>query len=139
MKFEQIFEEVGLYTTESFRDGVGIEIFKNPLNLNEMKLFSYDSTDSIIHTELTGVSVSSNWFKKDFRRVYNRFELFGSKKRSLLSLREIKYDNGLMKRIESLFDENVWTESDETIWGTSSKLVGRDEFLKEVEKEIDNN
>jgi len=76
MKFEEIFEEEGLYVANTFRKGVCFEIIKNLITDNlELYLKTFKDKDDLMpHSE--NFTVYEGLFKKDYRKVYTRQSLF---------------------------------------------------------------
>lgn len=76
MSFEEIFEEEGLYTANSFRRGFCFEIKRNTFT-NELEMFgkTFKDKDDMFPKSET-IVVYSNLFKKDYTKVYTRQSLF---------------------------------------------------------------
>jgi hypothetical protein len=76
MKFEQIFEQEGLYQAESFANGYAFRIHKNEFtNVLELDSAHYENVDNLL--PLYGnVVVYAGLFKKEYKKINNRNQLF---------------------------------------------------------------
>lgn len=76
MKFEEIFNEEGLYRAESFAEGVCFEIKKNSLNDSlELFLKTYKDKDDLLPRREI-MLVYADLFKKEYTKVFTRKSLF---------------------------------------------------------------
>lgn len=75
MTFEEIFEEEGLYKTDSFRKGVCFDIEKNDAGMMELYLKTYKDENDLIPLR-ENVVVYCELFKKNYKKVYTRQSLF---------------------------------------------------------------
>jgi hypothetical protein len=86
MTFQEIFSQAGLYTSESFRDGVAIKITKSTLHNDfEATLVEYDENSTFEKSEYP-LQVSASLFKKDYKQVLTVFQLFGDRKSKLIAI-----------------------------------------------------
>lgn len=76
MKFEEIFNEEGLYKSESFVKGFCFQIKKNSIT-NSLELYSltYRNLNDILPYK-DQVVVYSGLFKKEYTKVFTRESLF---------------------------------------------------------------
>ncbi len=76
MKFEEIFEQEGLYVADGFKQGVAFEIKKNSIT-NHLELFltTYEHKDDLLPI-IEDVIVYAGLFKKDYKKVFTRQSLF---------------------------------------------------------------
>ena len=81
MKFEDIFKQYGWYTTESFADGVYIEITNAPHG-SEIEFKYIKNPDDII-PETLNIKIYRGLFDKKFVKVLNRNQLFGETRANL--------------------------------------------------------
>lgn len=77
MKFEEIFNEVGLYTANSFTEGVAIKIEKGHIG-TEMTFVHYKKADDLF-PEPFNVKIYSELFKKEYTKVLTVNRLFNKK------------------------------------------------------------
>jgi hypothetical protein len=70
LKFKEIFKEDGLYTSESFREGVAFKIRNETLYM-----VTYRSKDDLLPTE-DYVNVYLGLFKKKYKKVFTIGSLF---------------------------------------------------------------
>ncbi len=70
MKFEEIFNQDGLYVADSFAKGVCFRIVDGTLNLVTYK----DKSD--ISPSIDTIAVYKGLFEKTYRKVFTRQELF---------------------------------------------------------------
>lgn len=71
MKFEEIFNEPGLYKADSFMKGVVFEITKDL----KLYLVVYRDKDDLLPTKET-MCVGADLFKKEYKKVFTRQNLF---------------------------------------------------------------
>lgn len=75
MKFEEIFNEPGLYIADSFAEGCAFQIDKD----NAMCMVTYRSKDDLFPSRELFM-VYKGLFAKDYKRVNNMSQLFEKKK-----------------------------------------------------------
>lgn len=71
MKFEEIFNEKGLYIADGFAEGSALKVDDEGF----LKLVNYKNKDSITYTE-DNMLIYKGMFKKDYRKVFTRQSLF---------------------------------------------------------------
>lgn len=71
MKFQEIFNEEGLYVADGFSEGSCFKVD----SYGFLKLVTYNNKDSIKYSEDI-MPVSKSLFKKDYRKVWTRQSLF---------------------------------------------------------------
>lgn len=75
MKFEEIFKDNGLYTSDDFVEGFCFEVFGNEKALMAVQ---YKNADDLI-PEKHRALVYADLFKKTYRKVFTRQSLFKKK------------------------------------------------------------
>lgn len=70
MTFQEIFDEDGLYVSDSFREGAAFKI-----NSGSLTLLSYKDKNDVLPYE-SNFPVYKGLFSKDFKKVYTRQSLF---------------------------------------------------------------
>ncbi len=77
MKFQDIFNQAGLYKSESFAKGCAFKIHKNTIT-GEFELYQvqYNTASSITPIIEIPVLVYGNLFNKTYTKVLNRNQLF---------------------------------------------------------------
>lgn len=76
MKFEEIFKENGLYTSDDFVEGFCFEVFGHEKALMAVQ---YKNADDIL-PEKHRALVYEGLFKKTYRKVFTRQSLFNKKR-----------------------------------------------------------
>ena len=71
MKFEEIFNERGLYVADGFVNGVALKVDDD----GYLKLVTYKNKDSLKYTE-DNMPIFKGMFKKDYRKVFTIKSLF---------------------------------------------------------------
>lgn len=75
MKFEEIFKENGLYTSDDFTEGFCFEVFGHEKSLMAVQ---YKNADDLL-PEKHRALVYEGLFKKTYRKVFTRQSLFNKK------------------------------------------------------------
>jgi len=75
MKFEEIFKENGLYTSDDFVEGFCFEVFGHEKSLMSVQ---YKNADDLF-PEKDRALVYEGLFKKTYRKVFTRQSLFKNK------------------------------------------------------------
>lgn len=79
MKFQEIFQEEGLYVADSFRDGTAFKISKNSIdNRLELSIVTYSNRNQLFPNETNQV-VYDGLFNKEYRKVFTIKSLFSEK------------------------------------------------------------
>lgn len=76
MKFQEIFQQEGLYKSDSFSKGVVFKIKKNPIdNRLELYIVTYKNSTDILPKEEPQI-VYDGLFNKNYIEIFNKKELF---------------------------------------------------------------
>lgn len=77
LEFKDIFQEEGLYKSESFANGVAFKIQKNSFT-DDFEIYGteYESANSIMPLYIEPLVVYSKLFDKKYAKVFNRNQLF---------------------------------------------------------------
>lgn len=84
MTFIEIFEEEGLYTANSFADGVALKIEIDTFGVYVLSFVNYYNID-VITPVVLNMQITDNLVNKNYKRVLTRYQLFGKQKDKLIS------------------------------------------------------
>lgn len=85
MKFQEIFNQPGLYVCESLRDGFAFEVFKPEFqtNVKDLEIRMRHHTEGATFPTYSEFVMNSKYFNREFVQIYNTFDLFGERRKNL--------------------------------------------------------